>query len=57
MVNGILWILRTGAPWRDLPERYGKWQSVATRYCKREGKEEGRRKREEGGRLLGKKKT
>ncbi|NEQ84937.1 MAG: transposase [Moorea sp. SIO2I5] len=25
MVNGILWILRTGAPWRDLPERYGKW--------------------------------
>ncbi|WP_366514313.1 transposase [Moorena sp. SIO3I6] len=30
MVNGILWILRTGAPWRDLPERYGKWQTVAT---------------------------
>jgi transposase len=26
--NGILWILRTGAPWRDLPERYGKWGSV-----------------------------
>ena len=24
VVNGILWILRTGAPWRDLPERYGK---------------------------------
>jgi hypothetical protein len=22
VVNGILWILRTGAPWRDLPERY-----------------------------------
>jgi len=32
VVNGILWILRTGAPWRDLPERYGKWQSVATRF-------------------------
>jgi len=31
-VNGILWILRTGAPWRDLPEHYGKWQSVATRF-------------------------
>jgi transposase len=23
LLNGILWILRTGAPWRDLPERYG----------------------------------
>ena len=32
VVNGILWILRTGAPWRDLPERYGSWQSVATRF-------------------------
>lgn len=30
--NGILWILRTGAPWRDLPERYGKWQSVCDRF-------------------------
>ena len=28
MLNGILWILRTGAPWRDLPERYGPWQTV-----------------------------
>jgi len=25
IVNGILWKLRTGAPWRDLPERYGPW--------------------------------
>jgi transposase len=32
VINGILWILRTGAPWRDLPERYGSWQSVATRF-------------------------
>jgi transposase len=32
VVNGILWILRTGAPWRDLPERYGSWQSIATRF-------------------------
>lgn len=26
--NGILWILRTGAPWRDLPEEFGPWQTV-----------------------------
>ncbi len=30
MVNGILW--RLGAPWRDLPERYGPWQTVYTRF-------------------------
>jgi len=27
-VNGILWRLRTGSPWRDMPERYGRWNSV-----------------------------
>ena len=32
ILNGILWIDRTGAPWRDLPERYGPWQTVATRF-------------------------
>jgi len=32
VINGILWVLRTGAPWRDLPERYGKWQTIASRY-------------------------
>lgn len=32
VVNGILWILRTGAPWRDLPDRYGKWNTVYTRF-------------------------
>jgi len=32
VLNGILWILRTGAPWRDLPERYGKWKTVASRF-------------------------
>ena len=28
MLNGILWILATGAPWRDLPERFGPWKTV-----------------------------
>src|SRR5690242_21848654 len=31
-LNGILWIVRTGAPWRDLPERYGPWATVYTRF-------------------------
>ncbi len=32
IINGILWVLRTGASWRDLPERYGPWQTVYTRF-------------------------
>lgn len=32
VLNGILWILRTGAPWRDLPERYGSWNTVWSRF-------------------------
>jgi transposase len=28
LINGIRWRIRTGAPWRDVPERYGSWQSV-----------------------------
>lgn len=31
-LNGILWILHTGAQWRELPERYGRWPSVYDRY-------------------------
>ena len=27
VINGILWRLRVGAPWRDVPERYGAWQT------------------------------
>jgi transposase len=33
----MLWRLRSSAPWHDLPERYGSWQTVYdrfTRYCK-----------------------
>ena len=32
VIDGILWKLATGAPWRDVPERYGPWQSVYTRF-------------------------
>lgn len=28
MLNAMLWIVRTGAPWRDLPEEFGPWQTV-----------------------------
>ena len=37
-VNAVLWIARTGAPWRDLPERSSEWNSVFQRFnrwCKR----------------------
>jgi transposase len=32
LLNGLLWIKRTGAPWRDLPERYGSWKTVWSRF-------------------------
>ncbi len=32
MFDGILWILRTGAPWRDLPDEFGPWQTVYKRF-------------------------
>lgn len=28
VVDGIFWILRTGSPWRDLPDEFGPWQTV-----------------------------
>ena len=31
-LEGILWIMRTGAPWRDLPSRFGKWITVYQRF-------------------------
>ena len=32
VLNGIFWRLNTGAPWRDLPQRYGKWKTVHHRF-------------------------
>lgn len=34
MLNAMVWIARSGAPWRDLPERYGPWKSVYSRFRK-----------------------
>ena len=34
MLNAMVWMARTGAPWRDLPERFGPWKSVYTRFRK-----------------------
>ena len=34
VVNGVLWRLRTGAPWRDLPKRYGPSQTVYERFAR-----------------------
>ncbi len=34
VINGILWILRTGAPWRDLPECYGPYQTCYDRLAR-----------------------
>ncbi len=32
VLNGVLWILRTGAPWKDLPERYPPYQTCHRRF-------------------------
>jgi len=34
MLNGVLWIARSGASWRDLPERYGAWSTVYSRFAR-----------------------
>jgi transposase len=32
-VEAVLWIVRTESPWRDLPETFGNWRTVYTRFC------------------------
>ena len=32
VLDGILWVLRTGAPWRDLPEKYPSYQTCHRRF-------------------------
>ncbi len=32
VVSGILWVQRTGGPWRHMPRRYGRWSTAASRY-------------------------
>ncbi|RSN62082.1 hypothetical protein DMH12_06140 [Streptomyces sp. WAC 04229] len=32
ILNGIVWWLRTGTAWRDVPERYGPWTTPHTRF-------------------------
>ena len=31
-LNAVIWIAKTGAPWRDLPERFGPWKTVYNRF-------------------------
>jgi len=32
ILNGIVWVVKTGSPWRDLPERFGPWETVYSRF-------------------------
>jgi transposase len=32
VIHGLFWKLRTGAPWRAIPERYGPWQTIYDRF-------------------------
>ena len=34
LLNGMIWILKTGAPWRDLPERFGPWKTVYNTFAR-----------------------
>jgi transposase len=32
-VNAVVWLMKTGSPWRDLPDRYGNWKTVYNRFA------------------------
>ncbi len=51
-VEGVLWIVRTGSPWRDLPAAFGEWNSVFRRFSRWSLKGDGRsnKKQAQGGR-------
>lgn len=34
VIEALVWILRTGAPWRDLPSAYGPWKTIYTRFSR-----------------------
>ena len=34
VMNGMFWVLRSGSSWRDMPERYGKWQTIYDRFVR-----------------------
>lgn len=33
-VNAVMWRLKTGAPWRDIPDRYGSWKTTYNRFAR-----------------------
>ena len=33
-VNAVIFLLKTGCPWRDLPERYGPWKTIYNRFAR-----------------------
>ena len=33
-INAVFWLLRTGAPWRDIPSYYGDWKNTHRRFCR-----------------------
>ena len=38
VLDALIWPGRTGAPWRDLPERFGPWRTAVTRYYRWTGR-------------------